>query len=94
MSATSKHTPGPWTVYANSPGNDDLPSVMAPNPSGSGLFYVAQCQNDADAHLIALAPEMLALLQRIADTPCDHGPQAFCPRDEARKLLEREAVAS
>ena len=39
--------------------------------------------------LHAAAPEMLALLQRIAQEPCDHGAQPFCPREETRALLAK-----
>jgi hypothetical protein len=31
---------------------------------------------------------MRALLQQIADAPCDHGEQPFCPRNEAYRLLK------
>lgn len=64
----SAHTPGPWTVYSNSPdadGTEGLPSIMAPNPLGDGLFYVAQANLTADARLIAAAPDLLAALQSI-----------------------------
>ena len=57
------HTPGPWQVFANSPGNDDLPSVMAAQPAGPGLFYVAQVNRIEDARLIAAAPELLEALR-------------------------------
>jgi hypothetical protein len=60
---TAKHTPGPWTLYANSPdadGTEMLPSIMARNPLGDGLFYVAQANRDEDAELIASAPDLLA----------------------------------
>jgi hypothetical protein len=45
--------------------------------------------DDYDRRLYDAAPDMRALLQRIADTPCDPGPAPFCPRDEARALLAR-----
>lgn len=31
---------------------------------------------------------MKDLLQQIADAPCDHGEQPFCPRNEAYRLLK------
>ena len=62
----TQHTPGPWQALGNSPG-EDLPSVLAQQPNGSGLFYVAQCQNLADARLIAAAPELLAACVSIDD---------------------------
>lgn len=64
----TKYTPGPWTVFSNSPSNDDLPSVMAPNPSGSGLYYVAQCNSLEEARLIASAPDLLKACHLSVDT--------------------------
>jgi uncharacterized membrane protein len=64
----STHTLGPWTVYENSPDSDALPSVMAKQPNGTGLFYVAQANRIEDARLIAAAPELRAELERAANT--------------------------
>jgi hypothetical protein len=65
--ANQNHTPGPWTKFSNSPESDAIPSVMAQQQNGKGLFYVAQCNVDADARLIASAPDLLAALQAIVD---------------------------
>ena len=66
---TTKHTPGPWTAFGNSPGDDSLPSVMAQQSNDGGLFYVAQCNRIEDARLIALAPEMrITLTSFVAHT--------------------------
>jgi hypothetical protein len=45
--------------------------------------------HEANARLIAAAPEMLALLRRWSETTCDHGAQDFCPREDARALLAK-----
>ena len=39
------------------------------------------------ARLLAQAPAMLALIQELSETPCDHGTQSWCPRANARALL-------
>jgi len=47
------------------------------------------CPNTSHCYGCRLAPEMLALLTKIANEPCDHGAQSFCPREDARALLAR-----
>jgi hypothetical protein len=64
----SAHTPGPWTVGR---GADGLPIVHTPpdtfSPSGQGVAHICKrtmCQDhDANARLIAAAPELLAALK-------------------------------
>ena len=85
--ARLKSSKGPWRFAT--PLGEALPAVLADQVTSYGNFYVAQCNVDADAQLIALAPDMLALLARIAETPCNHGPQEFCPREAAHALLGR-----
>lgn len=68
--APAQHTPGPWTMYWNSPdadGTESWPSIMAMLPLGSGLFHVAQANRHEDARLIAAAPDLLAALEAIRD---------------------------
>ena len=50
------HTPGPWTklVYQQS----RSPVVITDMPDGNGLF-IAEVPNEADATLIAAAPDLL-----------------------------------
>ena len=41
------------------------------------------------------APEMLELLQKIAEGTCDHGPQKEpCPRLDAGRLLHKTGLAA
>ena len=49
---------------------------------------VATDMAEPDALVCAQAERMRALLQQIADAPCDHGEQPFCPRNEAYRLLK------
>lgn len=77
----SKHTPGPWLRDTNSGYRCDVRSeqgraicaVWVQNqPSGTidkirAHHDRAMVTNNANAHLIAKAPEMLALLQKLRD---------------------------
>lgn len=68
LTTHAQHTPGPWTLEAG-----------RTFQTGSGEFYLSYgkdrhgnpkfrdfCELDANARLIAAAPEMLAALERIA----------------------------
>lgn len=65
------HTPGPW-VLTNEPYEDGTPYYII--KAGQGLwgeepgdgFTLREIMCAADAHLIAAAPEMLEILQRIS----------------------------
>jgi len=59
----TQHTPGPWT-YSPSLG-EGLPAVLSEHVNEGGNFYVAQCNVDADARLIAAAPALLAAAKEI-----------------------------
>lgn len=81
----SKHTPGPWRVVNAGPhwNNTAIPNyrvVRTPAPSGpngydvawsaDGELVVEHVYEEADAHLIAAAPELLEALKgvvRVAD---------------------------
>lgn len=60
-----KHTPGPWTVCAEDvdekTGEYDEPSVVtdSDNPITIAIVRVGLSESDANAHLIASAPELL-----------------------------------
>jgi hypothetical protein len=49
------HTPGPWKK-----------SNISPHIYGPQNEYLAICENPANAHLVASAPELLAALQAVA----------------------------
>ena len=71
----SKHTPGPWHVmYSNqhitSAGGLSVRRIMIHGGKPGGIHHqnVAQCLNEqaeANARLIAAAPELLAALEQI-----------------------------
>ena len=96
---TAQHTPGPWTVDAESPANDG--SVLARvggGPNYLGLAISApvflgeadgRTEDRANARLIAAAPELLAAAYRGIAALTANG----APNCEAVKEL-RAAIAS
>ena len=91
-----KHTPGPWEVRIA--GKDPRPCVFGhdglPTALAAGVA-VARCEREADARLIAAAPDLLAgaeraleILRSITDLPSDLAPF----RETAAKMLN-EAIA-
>lgn len=67
--STTKHTPGPWVVDKPFPNGANL--YVCANDENKESFYVAvmplydehlRVQRDANANLIAAAPELLAAL--------------------------------
>lgn len=89
---SEKHTPGPWQINEHSKERDG--SVFADVPDELYSFDNRLCicvaphldKNErwmANARVIAAAPDMLSILQRIIDEKCDscsfeHGMSAFC----------------
>ena len=61
---TTQHTQGPWQ-YIPDDGTGTLPAVLSAHVNAGGNFYVAQCNVDADARLIAATLDMLAALEAI-----------------------------
>lgn len=69
---TTKHTPGPWTVgpkpyyhcriYASSE-NHAIARTYGPELNGIGVCSLTGPQNEADARLIAAAPDLLESLR-------------------------------
>lgn len=85
---THKHTPGPWAVVektTNYGTKEKLASVQA------GAGFVAQRIGEADAHLIAAAPELLAALIECADWLEDEF--AGRPQGDSEPFLDRARAA-
>ncbi len=106
----SAHTPGPWTegsLYKDEATGADSKDVYSGTPGrGRVLQFVARVEcdsseGDANARLIAAAPEMLAIVRAAASLPCesqiddnlecdDNNLCALCARSTiARALLAR-----
>ena len=90
MKAT--YTPGPWTAYDDD-GTGTLPCVLSASVNEGGNYYVAQCNNYADAMLISAVPELLAAL--IAAETCLHNRHVTTGINTAEYealLAAREAI--
>lgn len=64
------HTPGPWTAEPDA--EDDGFWQVWHDEGGTGFAVACGIGSKANAHLIAAAPEMLALLRELVDIegPC------------------------
>ena len=72
--STAKHTPGPWQARWQDPIDvDDCARIAietAPDAGDiAGIHHATRGEDEANARLIAAAPDMLAALQRIAEYP-------------------------
>ena len=61
----SKFTPGPWKVSES--GNKDFLLCVIASDGGSVCHVTNWSSNESNAQLIAIAPEMYALLKRLDD---------------------------
>jgi len=83
-----KHTPGKWKVkqWKREKAKDGFVTVVA-DSRGHGLFqsteYGESKKVEANANLIASAPELLEMLKRVVD-----GKKSI-PRKEVRKLISK-----
>jgi hypothetical protein len=76
---TAKHTPGPWHTGAGN-GEGSIfckEGRLRLNDRGTALYSICQvthgydqAEDDANASLIAAAPELLEALRRLLDSPC------------------------
>jgi len=78
----AQHTPGPWHTDNSKSFYVFAHGSMAEQAGVTNGPFVANCSTQANARLIAAAPDLLTALERIAAEPCDHGP-GFCPREFA-----------
>ncbi len=85
----SKHTPGPWTVFdaAKEDGISDFYGIDAPNGDAVVLYdREGGIESEADARLIAAAPDLLEALQQLV--ACHDEPT--CPGlDLARAAISK-----
>jgi len=72
------HTPGPWEVSRGA-GSDPL-SIEAPAKTIAHVKHATDMQTtDANAHLIAAAPEMLEMLEELEWCALNSWDQPICP---------------
>lgn len=91
----SKHTPGPWVVFHN---KYRIPAVEVDGSVWSEGFDSGvrlQSERDANAHLIAAAPDLLAALKELLDqgegcAACGFGtPGCGCRYERARAAIAK-----
>ena len=98
MSET-KHTPGPWLIAP-----EDKAFVYALGPGGTNSFWahvqtagrerIERAETEANAHLIAAAPDLLAELRNIAEAdPAKWEPDVRGQFREWAQSRARAAVA-
>lgn len=88
------HTPGPWTIEEY--GDEDAPSLVIHKDSGTRVCFMATpgshgdpARIEADAHLIAAAPDMYEAIEQALD---DMGVEGRCDCGQAKEML-RAALA-
>lgn len=90
----AKHTPGPWrtkregfsTIYVEAPiGGGWVQEIAACGPTNDG-----SAQQEANARLIAAAPEMLEALRNICDEQdAQQGYASLAAYDQARAIIAK-----
>jgi hypothetical protein len=100
-STKQTHTPGPWRAEFPDRGVMEMSSIYAPANDGDAPWRVAyvlretnpgqRLIDDANAHLIAAAPELLDLVRRFArgDMRLPHSEYDMELRKEARALVAK-----
>lgn len=97
---TKPHSPSPWLVDRKSNGQFGVVSQPVLQGPGIGRFRVAVIGSaaspgpfdEANAHLISAAPELLAHLERVVETiTCDCGGthNTDCPRCGAEHAIRK-----
>ena len=88
------HTPEPWEIEYDNDGNGHYREWLRVGPATIDVTRAEGAEHErgyADARLIRAAPEMLALLRRIADRVEHEG--VFARDDERDAILLRDTRA-
>lgn len=93
----SKHTPGPWRVKQLNAGRQDEPRYISANSRHLSIARVNADERldvEANARLIASAPDLLEALRRIAYEPFGPSDATHEQVLEAITGLARAAIAN
>jgi hypothetical protein len=91
-----KHTPGPWLIQQGDEWADGIVTLHGHNEDGTPMYWTVASYNrrrdeaEANARLIAAAPEMLETLKAMAEgcsVPADDVQRAI--RDRARAAIAK-----
>lgn len=96
------HTPGPWHIGAGNGAGaifSDEGRMLLTEAGGTTLFPIATVcygyrddEDEANAHLIAAAPDLLAALKDLLDQADETYPHFESPRGTANRMLARAAI--
>jgi hypothetical protein len=89
-----KHTPGPWkhggpTILSGGAWNlvvAILPTTIDPRPTADAAAHTIK-ERDANARLIAAAPDLLNMLQRMFDETAGGGEPCLLTLEQARAAI-------
>jgi len=88
----STHTPGPWEIYRRDYRSDGL-VLRQQGEKGKYLFALVEQpgirESEANARLIAAAPDMLAVANRIALWPARKRPAMLALQEAARAAIAK-----
>lgn len=95
----TKHTPGPWSVSKSKHmGGEHVVATLAEDRDDRALVVHAPHgnadQDDANAYLIAAAPELLAALQRYVNCDKARDVSGDTPARQARAAIAKATGAT
>jgi hypothetical protein len=82
-----KHTPGPWKSYNTEPVETELDIVIESQFSTIGWLYSGKENSEANARLIAAAPDMLEALISVYQIYIDR--DICCDNEFIKSVIEK-----
>ena len=92
---TQKHTPGPWTAKQDTANGNDRFIISGRNGAfGHWQGWAAdgvttEEEDEANARLIAAAPDLLNMLRRMADETAGGGVPCLLTLEQARAAISK-----
>lgn len=87
------HTPGPWRIKGTNYGYTNKDVLGPPHRDGGDYSPICTADNEANARLIAAAPELLEALKGMNHMGGDErGGYCICPRQDGSAPDERHAT--